>query len=164
MRSHGAQSSDLRLGCWKSHVPIFFQQQKMKDAYMKDAYNDIYIYIYVSKSREKPYGKTHTRQHPSAAKALFCSVIGVPVCATLACWQVSSMFQSKSVWSLQMDQIPANPKGDIWKGPKPKVNGSRRIFKDQPMFPPPVGDVISLVAGSLRASSFQGGSCHFLGL
>ena len=64
-------------------------------------YYIIYINIYVSKSREKSYGKTHTRQHPSAAKALFCSVIGVPVCATLACWQVSSMFQSKSVWSLQ---------------------------------------------------------------
>ena len=73
------------------------------------------------------------------------------------------MFQSKSEWSLQMDQIPANPKGDICKGPKPKVNGSRRILEELPMLPPPLGDVIALVAGSLRASSFQSGGCHFLG-
>ena len=72
------------------------------------------------------------------------------------------MFQSKSEWSLQMDQIPANPKGDICKGPKPKVNGSRRILRELPMLPPPLGDVIALVAGSLRASRFQSGGCHFL--
>ena len=109
----------------------------------------------------------HTHTHktaPHSSKSPLLSLIGVPVCATLACWQVSSMFQSKSEWSLQMDQIPANPKGDICKGPKPKVNGSRRILEELPMLPPPLEDVIALVAGSLRASSFQSGGCHFLGL
>ena len=48
---------------------------------------------------------------PHSSKSPLLSVIGVPVCATLASWQVSSMFQSKSEWSLQMDQIPAVPTG-----------------------------------------------------
>ena len=88
-------------------------------------------------------------QRPSAAKASFCSVIGVPVCATLACWQVMLKSREiKSEWSLQMDQIPANPKGAILKGPKPEVNGSRRILKGSPL--PPVGDV--MVAGSFGVS------------
>ena len=61
-------------------------------------------------NEKSPTDKTHTRQHPSAAKASFCSVIRVPVCATLACWQVMSISREiKSVWSLQMDQIPAVP-------------------------------------------------------
>ena len=77
----------------------------------------VYLYTflsikYVSKSREKSYGKTHTHKTaPHSSKSPLLSVIGVPVCATLACWQVSSMFQSKSEWSLQMDQIPAVPTG-----------------------------------------------------
>ena len=119
----------------------------------------------MSASHEKsPTGKHTHKTAPHSSKSPLLSVIGVPVCATLACWQVSSMFQSKSEWSLQMDQIPANPKEDICKGPKPKVNGSRRILEELPMLPPPLGDVIALVAGSLRASSFQSGGCHFLGL
>ena len=119
----------------------------------------------MSASHEKSPTEKHTHIHkaaPHSSKSPLLSVIGVPVCATLACWQVSSMFQSKSEWSLQMDQIPANPKGDICKGPKPKVNGSRRILKELPMLPPPLGDVIALVAGSLRAARFQSGGCHFL--
>ncbi len=41
---------------------------KSTDIQLKGIKND------VSKSREKTYGKTHTytRQHPTAAKALFC--------------------------------------------------------------------------------------------
>ena len=39
-------------------------------------------------------------------------------------------------WSLKMDQIPANPKVSICKGPKPEVNGSRRILlpMEEPVF------------------------------
>ena len=93
----------------------------------------------MSASHEKSPTEKHTHKTaPHSSKSPLLSVIGVPVCATLACWQVSSMFQSKSEWSLQMDQIPANPKGDIWKGPKPKVNGSRRILEELPMLPPPL--------------------------
>ena len=118
----------------------------------------------MSASHEKSPTEKHTHTQDSTPQQQKPSFVcdRVPVCATLACWQVSSMFQSKSEWSLQMDQIPANPKGDICKGPKPKVNGSRRILKELPMLPPPLGDVIALVAGSLRASRFQSGGCHFL--
>ena len=67
------------------------------------------------------------------AAVLFPFCVWVPVCATLACWQVSNetrsvLGQTKMV-RVRWTNYPANPKGAIiWQGPKPKVNGSRRIF------------------------------------
>ena len=43
-------------------------------------------------------------------------------CQFVQPWPVGRWCQDpkkSKVWSLQMDQIPANPKGAIWKGPKP---------------------------------------------
>ena len=62
------------------------------------------IYLYVSKSREKSYG-TSIRQHPSnRSSSTFSFCVWVPVCATLACWQVSKWDQkcsgSNPRWSL----------------------------------------------------------------
>ena len=44
----------------------------------------------VSKSREKSYGSTTLTAPQQQQSAPFWSVFGVPVCATLACWQVTS--------------------------------------------------------------------------
>ena len=74
--------------------------------------------------------KTHHKQHPSAAKASFCSVIGVPVCAALACWQVMSRSKESKVWSLQMDQIPAVPTGPaVGTNPPSLPTGDQRWEK-----------------------------------
>ena len=88
---------------------------------------------------------------------------GGPVCATLACWQVMLKSREiKSVWSLQMDQIRANPKGGIWKGPKPKVNGSRRILKE-PTKSPTTSGGCNLPTGLFGAPRLQDLSCQFVG-
>ena len=89
-----------------------------------------YIYIYICQQvTRKVLRKRHIHeQHPSAAKASFCSVIGVPVCATLACWQVMLKSREiKSEWSLQMDQIPAVPTGlEVGTNPPSLPTGDQR--------------------------------------
>ena len=92
----------------------------------------------MSASHEKSPTELTLRQHPSSrSSSTFSFCVWVPVCATLACWQVSNetrsvLGQTKMV-PVRWTKYPANPKGAIWQGPKPKVNGSRRIFMS-PLF------------------------------
>ena len=113
---HASHHSKLRNHKGLVVVPATSSACVSKGASLWEQYHNempAYSQTFLSSQSNSPvsYGFPHSSKSP------LLSVIGVPVCATLACWQVSSMFQSKSEWSLQMDQIPANPKGDICKGP-----------------------------------------------
>ena len=70
---------------------------------------------FMSASHEKSPTESDTKHStPAAASSTVWSVIGVPICATLACWQVRVKILKDLVpksGPFRMDQIPAAPTG-----------------------------------------------------
>ena len=90
------------------------------------------VYAYMSASHEKSPTELTLRQHPSSrSSSTFSFCVWVPVCATLACWQVSNetrsvLGQTKMV-PVRWTKYPAVPTGlAVGTNPPGLLSGDHR--------------------------------------